>query len=101
MVTGRSIPQRWLHTFVSMLCGEDNSCGIKIDYRSQPSAEKAAVKVSKKFQKQFDVYQCWFCRGWHVGNAQNLTFRKFWRIFWFWLLQRKRTGPKQRNYTPL
>lgn len=115
MVTSRNIFQRLLHTAVSGMCGRLNSCGGKIDYRSQPSAANAAAKFATKLakkhsqkhclteklgiplgSKEFDAYQCWFCRGWHIGGAHNLTPPKFLRIFWFWITGRKRTGEKVR-----
>lgn len=106
MVTSRHPLQRLLHTVVSGMCGLDNSCrydmnGIqkwKIDYRSQPSAERAALQLSGKFRRNFDVYQCWWCRGWHVGNAHKLTVKKFGAILWFWIIQKKRTGSKPRTH---
>jgi len=96
MVTSKSLPQRWLHTLVSLMCGRGNSCGTKIDYRSQPGAERAAGEMAAKHGREFDAYQCWFCWGWHIGNVQGLTPRKFLRIFWFWVIKRRRKGPKCR-----
>jgi hypothetical protein len=103
-VTSRSLPQRWLHTLVSGMCGRGNSCSYeiegvrrwKIDYKSQPSAERAARDLRIKKDKRFDVYKCWFCGGWHVGAAHDLTPRKFLRILWFWAAGRKREGSKPR-----
>jgi hypothetical protein len=113
MVTSRRPFQRLLHTVVSGMCGRDNSCRYKvrplvrdgkviagakgdwqskIDYRSQPSAERAALQLQRKTGRGFDVYQCWHCRGWHVGSAQALTPSLFLRIFLFWVLRRKRAS---------
>jgi hypothetical protein len=116
MVTSRHFIQRHLHTIVSGMCGRNNSCRYKvrplvagdgkviveakgdwqskIDYRSQPSAERAAMQLQRKTGRDFDVYQCWYCRGWHVGGAQPLTPGLFLRIFLFWIIRRKRTGAK-------
>jgi hypothetical protein len=71
--------------FVSFLCGKKNSCGNKIDYKSQSSANKASVSFGNKVKREFEAYNCWFCDGWHIGGAQKLTVKKFCRIFWFWL----------------
>jgi hypothetical protein len=106
MVTSKSLPQRWLHTIVGMMRGRHNTCqsernGVfnpKIDFKSQPTAEKSAAAMTKKTGRPFDAYQCWFCKGWHIGNAANLTFLKFWSIMWVWIIQRKRTGPKVRPW---
>jgi hypothetical protein len=78
-----------MQTLVSLFCGRKNSCGKKIDYKSQASAERAAKKVAIKFGRPFEGYECWFCRGWHIGGAFNLTWRKFFRIAWFWMIKRK------------
>lgn len=106
IVTSKSLPQRWLHTIVSGLCGRDNSCvyerdGVrkpKIDYRSQQSAARAALDLTIKWGRDMDAYQCWYCRGWHVGNTHSLTFAKFLRIFWFWVLRKRRKGNKLRPW---
>lgn len=106
MVTSRSLPQRWLHTIVGVMCGRNNTCrtergGVfkdKIDYRSQPTAERCAGELNAKWGRPFDAYQCGFCRGWHVGNARNLTVKKFLGILWVFIIQRKRTGPKPRPW---
>ncbi len=100
------------------MCGRENSCSYerhgerkqKIDYRSQESADRARAKLEKKynkvaegepekaFRRELDAYQCWFCRGWHVGNAHNLTFAKFCNIVRIFIIQRKRTGNKPRPW---
>ena len=105
-VTSKSLPQRWLHTLVSGLCGRTNSCSYerngeikqKIDYKSQPSAAKSAAKLGVKWGREMDVYQCWFCRGWHIGNAHNLTAWKFCNIVRIWIIKRKRVGNKPRPW---
>ncbi len=88
------------------MCGRENSCIYerhgdvrqKQDYKSQESAEKSARRLGEKWGRPMDVYQCWFCRGWHIGNAHNLTFRKLWAITWSWIIQKKRTGKKPRPW---
>lgn len=105
MVTSKSLSQRWLHSFVGLLRGRDNTCRTqkrdgtftsKIDYKSQPTAEKSAAKLTVKLGRPFDAYQCWFCRGWHVGNSANLTLGKFCSIAWVWIIRKKRAGNKAR-----
>jgi len=88
-----------------MMRGERNSCysernGVfnrKVDYKSQETAEKSAVKLTVKFNRPFDAYQCWFCRGWHIGGAANLTFKSFCSIAWIWIIGKKRTVRKGRT----
>lgn len=105
MVTSKTLRQRWFHTFVGYMRGEQNSCltqkrdgsfAPKIDFKSQPSAEKSAMAMFAKTGRVFDAYQCWFCRGWHIGNAANLTMEKFFSIMQVWIIKRKRTGNKAR-----
>lgn len=106
MVTSKSFWQRWLHTVVSGMCGRGNSCSYerngqwkeKIDYKSQATAERSAGEMAAKFKRGFDAYRCWFCRGWHVGNAHNLTPWKILSIAWVWVIRRKRQGPKARPW---
>lgn len=84
--------------------GERNTCysernGVfnkKIDYKSQETAEKSATKLTVKFGRPFDAYQCWFCRGWHIGGAANLTFAKFCSIVRIWIIGKRRTVRKAR-----
>ena len=104
MVTSKSKSQRWLHMVVGMMRGERNTCysernGVfnkKVDYKSQASAEKSAIKLAVKFGRPFDAYQCWFCRGWHIGGSANLTFGRFCSIVWIWIIKKKRTVRKAR-----
>jgi hypothetical protein len=105
MVTGKTRRQRWLHTFVGYLRGRENSCltqkrdgsfAPKIDYKSQESAARSAEKLTEKWGRAMDAYQCWFCKGWHIGNAANLTVGKFFSILRVWIIKKKRAGNKAR-----
>ncbi len=105
MVTSKSLPQRWLHGFVGLLRGRENTCRTqrrdgsfadKIDYRSQETAAKSAARLTEKLGRPFDAYRCFFCGGWHIGNAANLTLGKFCSILWVFVIQRKRRIRKAR-----
>jgi len=105
MVTSASFPQRWLHRIVSGMRGRDNSCLTqrkdgsfipKVNYKSQPTAAKSALRLTEKTGRPFDAYQCWYCYGWHIGGAANLTFGKFLSIMRVWLFGKKRTVNKHR-----
>lgn len=105
MVTSESFAQRWLHTFVGVMRGRYNTCLTqrkdgsfvpKVDYKSQATAAKSALRLAEKFGKPFDAYRCWFCKGWHIGGAANLTFGKFLSILRVWLLRKRRAGNKHR-----
>jgi hypothetical protein len=105
MVTSEHKFQRWLHTLVGMMRGQYNTCltqrkdgsfAPKVDYKSQESAVRSAVALEGKFGRSFDAYQCWFCKGWHIGGAANLTFWKFLSIMLVWMLGKRREGNKHR-----
>lgn len=105
LVLSASFWQRWLHKFVGLMRGEYNTCKTeqreggwrqKIDYKTQETAAKSARKLTYAYGRPMDAYQCWFCGGWHIGNAANLTFGKFWSIMWVWLLGKKRTVRKSK-----
>ena len=104
MVTSATFWQRNLHRFVGMMRGERNTCysernGVfhkKIDYKSQATAAKSALRLGEKQNRKFDAYQCWFCNGWHIGSAANLTFTKFWSIMWVWITGKTRSVRKAR-----
>jgi len=103
MVTSEKFWQRNLHRFVGLMRGRMNTCLTqrndgsfqpKVDYKSQATAAKSALRLTEKWGKPFDAYQCWFCDGWHIGGAARLTFGKFWSIMWVWLAGKKRTVRK-------
>lgn len=105
MVTSASFTERWLHRIVSGMRGRSNTCltqkkdgsySQKVDYKSQPTAAKSALRLTEKWGKPFDAYQCWYCKGWHIGGAANLTFTKVLSIALVWLLGKKRAGNKHR-----
>lgn len=105
MVTSEKWLQRNLHTFVGKMRGRHNTClsqkkdgsfAPKIDYKSQPSAAKSALKLTEKWGRPFDAYQCYYCKGWHIGASANLTFWKFMSILLVWALGKKREGNKHR-----
>jgi len=105
MVTSEKWLQRTIHTVVSGMRGRYNSClsqrkdgsfAPKVDYKSQATAAKSALRLAEKWGKPFDAYQCWFCKGWHIGGAANLTFAKFLSIAWVRLLGKRRAGNKHR-----
>jgi hypothetical protein len=105
MVTSKKWLQRKLHTIVSGLRGRNNTCltqrkdgsfAPKVDYKSQATAAKSALRLGEKWGKPFDAYQCFFCGGWHIGGAANLTFAKFFSILWIRVLGKRRAGNKHR-----
>lgn len=105
MVTSERCLERNLHMLVGAMRGRENTCltqrkdgsfAPKVDYKSQPTAAKSALRLTEKWGKPFDAYRCWFCKGWHIGGAANLTVGKFFSILLVWVLRRKRTVNKHR-----
>lgn len=45
------------------------TCGHKINYSNEKSANKAAVNQTEKYGKPLESYPCCFCDGWHVWTA--------------------------------
>lgn len=61
-----------MHLVAGKTYGEEATCGSKIDYRSEASAAKAAIKMGAKYSdKDFEEYPCCWCGGWHVGRAMT------------------------------
>ena len=98
MVTSEKMPQRWLHTLVGAMRGRHNTCltqrkdgsfAPKVDYKSQATAAKSALRLGEKWGKQFDAYRCWFCKGWHIGGSANITPAKFLSIALVWVFGKK------------
>lgn len=63
-----------LHIRAGTRAGRERTCGKKVDYRSEESAEKAAARMNAKptTRNTLEPYPCAFCHGWHVGRAMSL-----------------------------
>lgn len=67
---------RKAHLAAASAAGRDASCGTKIDYRSEASADKAATSMNHRKAaagdpKSLEAYPCPFCGGWHVGRRMS------------------------------
>jgi hypothetical protein len=63
--------ERWeidMHLAAGRFYGKESTCGRKIDYRSEASADKAAKGMTAKGSKDLEAYPCAFCYGWHIGR---------------------------------
>jgi hypothetical protein len=47
---------------------EANECRRKIRY-SRTAAIRAAVRLKQEYGREYDVYECVFCGGYHVGKS--------------------------------
>jgi len=62
---------RMMHLAAGFAYGKDATCGTKVDYKSEPSADKAAAAMSAKGSKTLEAYPCFWCHGWHIGRAMT------------------------------
>ena len=58
----------WPRIEVRMGRSQLYSCARKIRYGHESSAAKAAIHMRVKYGKEFQVYSCSFCEGWHIGK---------------------------------
>lgn len=65
-----------LHKKAGFKCGKEHTCGKKIDYKSETSAQKAADSLNKKTERpnyhDLEPYPCAFCNGWHIGRKMTI-----------------------------
>ena len=58
-----------MHLTIGRIYGIEATCGTKVDYKSEKSADKAAQAMMNKGSKSLEAYPCAFCFGWHIGRA--------------------------------
>jgi hypothetical protein len=58
-----------MHLEAGRVWGEAATCGRKIDYKSEESADRAAQAMMAKGSKALEAYPCTWCGGWHIGRA--------------------------------
>lgn len=58
-----------MHLRAGQYYGQTATCGNKIDYKSEPTANKAAVGLANKNSRDLEGYPCFWCKGWHIGRA--------------------------------
>ncbi len=60
-----------LHITLGLQSGRESTCGKKVDYKSEPTASKAAASMMRKGSKELEAYPCAFCSGWHIGRKMT------------------------------
>lgn len=62
-----------IHLRAGEAYGRDATCGQKIDYQSEESADRAASAMNNKGKSRHELepYPCFWCRGWHVGRKMT------------------------------
>lgn len=62
---------RQIHYRAGEAYGREATCGIKVDYRTEESAERARIAMVGKSAKPLEAYPCFWCHGWHLGRAMT------------------------------
>jgi hypothetical protein len=62
-----------LHIKAGLIIGKDSTCGNKIDYKTEVSADRAveSMNVKSKTRNILEAYPCAFCHGWHIGRQMT------------------------------
>jgi hypothetical protein len=62
-----------LHLAAGRAYGRDATCGKKVDYKSESTADRAAQAMNKfaKTRHELEAYPCAWCEGWHIGRAMT------------------------------
>ena len=59
---------------------KDRICGKKIKHATKENAEKEAKRMRKKYGPKFNVYECGFCKCWHIGTNRSGKVQKFKKV---------------------
>jgi hypothetical protein len=60
-----------MHIRAGTAYGKAATCGQKVDYRTEESADRSAAVMMRKGSKALEAYPCAFCQGWHIGRAMT------------------------------
>jgi hypothetical protein len=63
-----------LHVNAGLKAGKERTCGAKVNYQSEESAQRAAdqMNAKPKTRNLLEPYPCPFCQGWHIGRKMPL-----------------------------
>ena len=63
-----------LHINAGLKAGQKSTCGKKVAYSTEESAERAAAEMNAKpgTRKELEHYPCAFCNQWHIGRKMTL-----------------------------
>jgi hypothetical protein len=64
---------RAMHLAAGKAYGRGATCGAKVDYTSEDTAQQAAAAMTAKRSddKTLEAYPCYWCCGWHIGRAMT------------------------------
>ena len=62
-----------LHKSAGLKAGEERTCGKKVRYPAEESANRAAAEMNTKpaTRKTLEAYPCPFCGQWHIGRKMS------------------------------
>lgn len=60
-----------MHVAAGRHYGQQSTCGTKIDYGSEETADIAAQIMSVKHRRSLEAYPCAWCSGWHIGRKMT------------------------------
>jgi hypothetical protein len=62
-----------MHLAAGRAYGEEATCGRKVNYKTEASADRGAAAMTAKRTdgKVLEAYPCWWCKGWHIGRAMG------------------------------
>ena len=62
-----------MHIAAGIAAGRDRTCGKKVGYTSEASAQAGADAMNRKpgTRNVLEAYPCAFCARWHVGRKMS------------------------------
>lgn len=64
---------RMVHFVAGYIYGKRSTCGTKVNYIAEDSANRSASAMFEKTGRKLEAYPCFFCCGWHIGRAMSET----------------------------
>jgi hypothetical protein len=60
-----------LHLRAGKRYGREATCGTKVNFKSESTANRAAQSMAAKADKPLEAYPCAWCEGWHIGRKMS------------------------------
>lgn len=62
-----------LHLNAGRRYGEKATCGTKVNYETEETADRSAEAMNAKgARKPLEAYPCTWCGGWHIGRKMSV-----------------------------
>jgi hypothetical protein len=64
---------RRAHLAAGQRAGRESTCGEKVDYKSEETADLIAAKLNARAERRntLEGYPCYWCSGWHIGRKMS------------------------------